>query len=63
MRYFVILTSGNTEKVIKAFDNQSEAVAFGNDYFSKLNPGDGVITVEGIREGSAQRKIISGWHF
>ena len=63
MRYYVILTKGNREKVIRAFESQSEAVRFGKSYFSKLQPGDGVITIEDIREGDPQHRIVSGWHF
>ena len=63
MRYYVILTKGNTENAIKAFDDQSEAVAFGHVFFSGMKPGDGVLSVEGITEGDANRRLVYGWHF
>lgn len=63
MKFHVILTKGNAEQNIKAFNDKDEAISFGKNYFDKMNPGDGVITVEGIEVGNPQRKVITGWHF
>lgn len=62
MKYYVIQTKGNTENIVKVFSNEKEAKEYGKEYFSRLNPGDGVITVEGIADGNANRKIVAGWH-
>lgn len=63
MQYHVVLTQGNTEKSVKVFDDKAEAIDFGQQFFSTLKPGDGVVTVEGIAPGNPNRRIVDGWHF
>lgn len=69
IKYAVIQTLGNQETAIKWFRDKDEATAFGRDYFAKMRPGDGTLTVEGFsmsEDGktiSPQRRIYDGWHF
>ena len=63
MRYAAVKTLGNDEHILKWFESKDEAIIFGRDYFNGMQPGDGVITIEGIRDGDPQHRIVSGWHF
>ena len=63
MQYSVVLTKDNDEFRIMTFSTLHAATVYGRQYFSTLQPGAGIVTIEGTVNGNPQRMIFDGWHF